>query len=196
MPGRVRLRLKWLSEDEAGASALAEALGRMEGIARVTVRPFTGSVLVEFDPEQVDAEHVLQAVTTLTGIVHHVHGEEPDPDEIAGYARIAATEGALLARTVVRAFRGLNVDLLQATGGRMDLGFAITLGFFTMGVAQLIRQRRVPAPPWFNLGWWAFRTFTEVEKKAINSPHSHILQPPPTEPYVGPERRHATSRTA
>ncbi len=160
----------------------------MEGMIRVSVRPFTGSVLCEYDPEQADREAIIEAVKAHTGAHHHVHDGQPDPEEIAGYARIAATEGSRLARAVARSFRGLNIDLLRASGGRMDLGVTITLAFVAAGIAQLVRQRRIPTPPWFNLAWWAFRTFTEVEGNAIAKAHESLTEAL-TAPYTGPERR-------
>jgi hypothetical protein len=119
-------------------------------------------------------------VKAHTGIPHHVHGEEPDPDEIAGYARIAATEGALLARTLARGFRELNVDLLRVTGGRIDLGFAITLAFVSAGLTQLVRQRRVPVPPWFNLAWGRSERSPRSRRTRSHAAPKWLCKPRPT----------------
>ena len=50
--------------------------------------------------------------------------------------------------------------MLRSTDGRLDLGAVTGLGFLAVGAAEIASARTVPAPPWFNLAWWAFRTFT------------------------------------
>ena len=34
------------------------------------------------------------------------------------------------------------------------------VGFLAVGAAEILGSRALPAPPWFNLAWWAYRTFT------------------------------------
>jgi hypothetical protein len=61
---------------------------------------------------------------------------------------------------VADGFRDLNRSVLLATEGRLDLGALAGLGFLSLGAAEIAATRALPAPPWFNLAWWAFRTFT------------------------------------
>jgi Heavy metal associated domain 2 len=165
----LRLRLGWLRGAEEEAAALADSLARREGIVRVTVRPFTGSVLCEYDPSTVDEGAILEAVKGETGVSTVLPADARDGRELSSDERIAVEEGTTLAKAVARTFQQINLDLLHATEGRVDLGTLLTLTFFSAGVVQLARQRRIPGPAWFNLAWWAFRTFTEAERKAIAS---------------------------
>jgi hypothetical protein len=181
-PGRVRLGLWWLQESTDEAASLAEALARLEGVIRVTARPFTGSVLCEYDPTQTGEDAVLEAVRAHTRVQTILRpGERAREDDLAGYERIVATEGTTIARALARTFRRMNLDVVKATDGWLDIGTVATLAFFSAGFVEVARTRRLSAPPWFNLAWWAFRTFTEVERKAIAS----------AEPLSGPGREGA-----
>jgi Heavy metal associated domain 2 len=169
LPGRLRLRLAWLRGEEEEATALAEMLARLGGMVRVTVRPYTGSVLCDYEPAEIDERAILEAVKAETGVRMLLRASDPEPKQVSADERAAVEEGTTIAKAVARAFRQINLDLLQATSGRLDLGTLMSLGFLSAGFVQLVRQRRIPVPPWFNLAWWAFRTFTEAERKAIAS---------------------------
>jgi hypothetical protein len=67
----------------------------------------------------------------------------------------------------MEAFRGLDEELLRITEGGMDLGVLVTLGFVVAGAFEVMVTQKIPAPPWFNLAWWGFRTFMTVEAPAI-----------------------------
>jgi hypothetical protein len=60
--------------------------------------------------------------------------------------------------------------LLAATDGRLDLGILAAMGFLAVGATEIIVTRKLPAPPWFNLAWWAVRTFTTFESKVMEAP--------------------------
>jgi Heavy metal associated domain 2 len=167
LPGRLRLRLAWLHGNEGEATALAEALARLDGMVRVTVRCHTGSVLCEYEPSEIDEASILEAVKAETGVLSLLPADAPEPKEVSADERAAVDDGTTIAQAVARAFRLINLDLLQATSGRLDLGTLMSLTFLSAGLVQLVRQQRAPVPPWFNLAWWAFRTFTEAERKAI-----------------------------
>lgn len=165
-PGRTRLRLPWLRHEKGETEPLAEGLQRVEGVEEVEVRPFTGSVLCAHDPYVLSVDGLLDEVMRLTDVNVVVRpGEEP-PEEEAELLR-ALSEGSGVARAAAQFFKGVNVDLLRATGGGMDLGSLTALGFIVAGAVDVTVRRTLPFPRWFNLAWWAFRTFTTAEKLAI-----------------------------
>lgn len=170
-PGRLRLRLPWLRSDVDGATALAELLAELSGMIEVAVRPSTGSVLCTFEPDALDASRVLATVRRSTGVARVLDAQEEMTDTRAVEPVIA---GSSVARTLVDAVRGVNSDVLRESGGRMDLATLASLGFFAAGALEIAASRRLPAPPWFNLAWWAVRTLTEFE--------SAPAQPPPQRP--------------
>ncbi|MBN1205417.1 MAG: hypothetical protein JXB05_10885 [Myxococcaceae bacterium] len=175
-PGRTRLRLPWLRRDATQATPLAEGLQQVRGMEEVELRPYTGSVLCMHDPHVLGVEALLEEVKRLTRVARVVRpGEEP-PEEEEELLR-ALSGGSGVARAASRFFKGLNVDVLRATEGHVDLGTLATLGFMTAGAVEVVITGKLPFPQWFNLGWWAFRTFTSTEKAAIDSTRSPLRQP-------------------
>ncbi|MCE9667440.1 hypothetical protein LY474_06395 [Myxococcus stipitatus] len=177
LPGRMRLRLPWLREHATLANALAEGLLSIEGMDEVEVRPFTGSVLCLHDPEVLETEAVLAAVRGFTGVDLVVRpGEEPPEEETLVGALLAGSD---VARAVSRFAKGLDVEVLRATQGRVGLGVLTSIGFVGVGVAKVIATQQLPMPNWFNLAWWSFATFTSVERAAINNTDPPTRGTPP-----------------
>lgn len=156
-PGRLRLRLPWLRRDRAACTRLADRLAEVGGVEEVEVRPRTGSVLCRFDPARVRAERLLTAVRRETRVAMVRRADAPAP-------RLPRPRGpSRLGRAVTDAVRAIDDDIWQASNGTLDLGTVAGLLFLGAGAAELAATRRVPLPSWFNLAWWAFRTFTMFE---------------------------------
>lgn len=155
--GRTRLRLGWLHREPAQAGEIADALAELEGVLEVRARAATGSVLCLHDPETLSAEDIAGRVADLTGAALEA---PPEPDRAAAAAGAANRSVAL---ALMQGVRGLDGDLRDATSGRLDLGTLAAAGFLTLGAAEVLATRKLPMPPWFNLAWWAFRTFTAFE---------------------------------
>lgn len=171
-PGRTRLRLPSLRHDPKQATALADGLLRVEGVHEVQVRPFTGSVLCIHDPGDLDLEGLLEEVRRSTGVELVARpGEEP-PDEKELLRSLA--EGSGVARAASVFVKSVNVDVLRATEGHLDLGTLAALGFAAAGAVDVVTKGKMSAPPWFSLGWWAFRTFVTMEKVAIRNTYAPL----------------------
>jgi hypothetical protein len=171
--GRTRLRLPCLRRDANLATPLAEGLQQVRGVEEVEVRPFTGSVLCVHDPYELSVDALLEEVRRLSGITTVVRPGEETPEEETELLR-ALEEGSGIARAASQFFKGVNVDVLRASEGRADLGTLAALGFAVAGAAEVVRTRKLPFPPWFNLAWWAFRTFATVETTAISHTESPV----------------------
>lgn len=171
-PGRTRLRLPWLRSDANEATSLADALLRVKGVQEVQVRPYTGSVLCLHDPRELSLEGLLEAVRRSTGVdVLLRPGEEP-PDGDALLRSL--TTGSGVARAASTFFKNVNVDVLRATEGHMDLGTLTTLTFAAAGAVEVAVKGKLPPPPWFSLGWWAFQTFINMERVAIRNTEAEV----------------------
>ncbi|RKG67775.1 hypothetical protein D7V80_14840 [Corallococcus sp. CA054B] len=171
-PGRTRLRLPWLRRAGKEAASLADDLLLLEGISEVEVRPFTGSVLCRHDPEEVDVERLLEEVRRITGADTVVRPGEELPD---GEPLLRSLEqGSGLARAATSFIKELNADLLRATEGHVDLGSLTALGFAAAGVMNVAIKGKIESPPWFSLGWWAFRTFATMEELAIRNTPTQV----------------------
>lgn len=68
-PGRLRLRVARIKADAAFAHRLHSRLAAVPGVLALTLRPLTGSVLIEFAPDAVAAaparEALIDALTAL-----------------------------------------------------------------------------------------------------------------------------------
>lgn len=153
----------------------AERLTDLEGVLEVRGHPFTGSLLVRFDPVRTNEEAILAALRETTGVQLVVGPEEtrPAPRVVPGEPASA------VGRVTVEAFRALDEDVLRLTGGGMDLGVLATLGFLAAGALEVAITRRLPVPPWFNLAWMGFRTFMTVEAAAVRDGGREEVPPSP-----------------
>jgi copper chaperone CopZ len=170
LPGRLRLRLPWLHDHREQASPLAERLSELPGMAEVEVRPYTGSVLCAYDDERLDEERILAAVCETSGCQRVCLPGQPGPALTAEeneQLRSALAEGSHVARAAARFFKEVNMDVVRASEGRIDLGTIASLFFASAGLVEVGVSKKLPLPPWFQLAWWAFRTFTTVERPAI-----------------------------
>jgi len=167
--GRLRLRLSWLRRAPEEAAPLADNLVSLNGMIEAAARPWTGSVLCQYDPERLDEARIIAAVqrhTRATVVVRP--GEESPPADLEFAAHGAPASS--LARAVADSFAAMNQQVLAATDGRLDLGVLTSLTFMTAGAAEVVVTRQLPAPPWFTLAWWAVRTFTTFERDTDRVP--------------------------
>lgn len=150
LPGRVRLRSSRFRGDPAHGTRVADILAGMDGIEEVQVRPLTGSLLCTYDPGCISEQLIVAAVDAVPSpppeksVRNHIHG-------------------STVGRAVVEAFQEIDEEVREATENRIDLGTLAALGFLAGGAAEVVTTRTMPAPPWFNLAWWAFRTLTVFE---------------------------------
>ncbi|HSP81454.1 MAG TPA: hypothetical protein VLQ93_23250 [Myxococcaceae bacterium] len=175
-PGRTRLRLPWLRKEPEQVAPLADALEQLPGMEVVEVRPYTGSVLCTHDPLLLTVEALVEAVKRHTGVELVVHPGERSQAEEEELLRTLRT-GTNLAVETSRFFKGLNLDLLRATEGRLDMPTLAALSFMVAGAVEVVVTKNLPLPPWFNLGWWAFSTFTRLERKTIKGTEAPFWPP-------------------
>lgn len=176
-PGRLRMRLPFLHRQPDAVGPLADRLANLPGMEEVIIRPYTGSVLCMHDPHRLSAEAIVRTVRDETGFDYLLQRGERSRVEEELLAREALRHGSDLARAFACFFKTLDVEILRASAGRIDLGTLAAVAFAAAGAAEVIRTGKLPLPPWFNLGWWAFRTFATTEQTAI----AHAT---PTEPLA------------
>jgi hypothetical protein len=160
LPGRLRMRLPWLRQQPDEARGLADALARLDVSMDVALRPWTGSLLCRYDPERIDGERIVAAVRRETGVASVRRPGEHAPELDAGIRRAAGVRASRFSSAMRESFRGINRSVMRQTEGHLDLGALAALGFLALGAAEIASMRRLPAPPWFNLAWWSFRTLT------------------------------------
>lgn len=163
LPGRTRLRTPVLRKDPAACERLADTVAAIPGVREVKIRPYTGSVLIEYD-NTLSIESLVSAVRHTLAIDHVLAaGEYPPLDvDVPPFSSIA--------RKLVIAVREIDRDIRRGSAGSLDLGVIATLGFLGAGAAEVVTSGKLPIPPWFNLAWWGFRTFMTTEQPEILAP--------------------------
>lgn len=68
LPGRVRLKLGRLKEDASLAGELQRALGGLEGVLLVEANPWSGSLLIHYDPNRLEVLTLGSAVRAALGV--------------------------------------------------------------------------------------------------------------------------------
>lgn len=161
LPGRLRVRLPALRHSTEEAQQLIDELVRLEGVSQAQARLSTGSVLVHYDPDDVDEAEVIAHLTDAARAVAARVGRSP------GDLGRAERRAESMAHATVQFFREVDRDIERVTDGAVDLGTLVTAGFVIAGALQVVSARKIPAPPWFNLAWWGFRTFMTLESEKV-----------------------------
>jgi len=163
LPERTRLRSPVLRKTPAACTRLADALAAVPGVREVRIRPYTGSALIVHE-----AGVALDALTevacgALDGARLLAHGEPPPLSAAVPAFSSVRQKLAALARELDR-------DIRRSSDGSVDLGTLATLGLVGAGAAQVATSGELPMPPWFNLAWWAYRTFMTTHNGAPPAP--------------------------
>ncbi|XYI01151.1 HMA2 domain-containing protein [Sorangium sp. So ce1128] len=160
---RVRLRAPALAGHRRACERVAEQLAADPGCEVVTVRPATGSVIVERLDGALDPERLRGRLAELVNDARDDEGHllvAPPPDAHPGPTRVA--------RAVAHAVAAINADVREAMDYRADLGTLLPVVFATAGLAEVGVTRRLPAPAWFNLLWWSLRSFMTFNPGAVS----------------------------
>jgi copper chaperone CopZ len=168
-PGRLRVRLSWLHDAPDEAPPLAAALAAVDGVREVKVRAYTGSVLILYDPARLAPERLRAALCKVACVDHVLGADEEPPDEVRALLERSLAEGSELARIAARSFKGLDLDFLRLTGGRVSLGSLVSLGLIGAAVGRVAASGELALPEWHQLLWWGFRSFTELEEDALET---------------------------
>lgn len=143
--GRIRLRVLG-NKSSAELAVLAESLEALPEVARIEVRPLSGSVIIEFDP---GATATLEGQLHGMGIQPKKAGKTPAVRDPATTIRAAATA---IDRAVAKWVPGANLRLLVP----------LTLGL--LSVRQFVRgDDRLSEAPWYLLAAYAADSFARLQ---------------------------------
>lgn len=150
-PGRLRVRARALEGDARLRRVACAAIADLEGVrsARDTE---TGSILVEYDPERVDAGALLAAMAEATALTIAL------PEPPGRPARSTAHE-------VFETARALDRHVAQWTGGRVDLRVAVPATLGVASIASLLLSGQALTPRWDNLLYWGFTLFQTLNER-------------------------------
>jgi hypothetical protein len=155
-----RLRLRWLSPPGDGEflSDIESRLAKEEGVLRVETNPWSGSILILFQPEKIP-------LTRLTGLLAELSGSAILPSPVS---RISPSPGRATAPGASGTFRlplkRLTRQFEEWTNGDLDIRYLVPIGFMIYGTVKVYRQGFVPAIPWYLSYWWSYRLFSTLSQ--------------------------------
>jgi hypothetical protein len=155
--GRLRVRAATFRVLPDVGSAVATELRALDGVTECTTSPITGSVLIRYEPTQVQLPKLV-ATIVRTGGLHGLALVTP-PDEAS------PAPGERMRRALGEVDRRARV----ASNGRLDLRTAIPAALAGTGLAMLLTRRR-RVPEWYDLLFWGFVTFCNMNPKASPAP--------------------------
>jgi hypothetical protein len=158
LPGRVHLRVRSLRRHRDVCQRVANQLATDRDYDRVSIRPLTGSVIIEREAP-LDSAGVVEHVSTV------LSGEAA---ELTRQTDANSPPATRLAVALATAVRGLNIDLNQALEGEADLATLGPFALVTLAVVEVSRTGNLPAPPWSSLVWYALRSFISFNASAIS----------------------------
>lgn len=145
-PGQVSTVLKCIEQAGDGDGSPLSA----------TTNPRTGSALVTFDPDQLDAEAALELLRTC-----HTALQDLAPPAVLVVERRAST----VAQQVLTSLRRADHSVYDATGGSVDLRMLVPLGLAVVSARQLLRTGpQVAKMPWYMLAYYAFDAFHKLHQ--------------------------------
>lgn len=159
-PGRLRMRVARLKDNPALANQVQDLLTNVEGVDNVKANPLTGSLLIQYNPEQTTSLDALIGSAERFGLL------PPDLDQVQLRSWLEARHnghnGAVahpLRNEIITLFRTANRKVDQATGGTSDLTVLVPVGFVLAGVLKLLLIKRVTTPSWYEFLWFGFNLF-------------------------------------
>ncbi len=139
LPGRVRFRIPRLVESQKAPAFLKRKLAGIDGVESCEVNAMSGSVLIRYDQDQIDADILCLAAARLLGMDNEL---ERPPKAIVGKEIINAGEAA-------------NRAVYKSSGGIIDLWTAIPLVLLGFGIRKLLAGNSAG----YTLLWWAYMSF-------------------------------------
>jgi hypothetical protein len=146
-------------------------LESLEGVLRVEVRPVTGSVIVEYDPENYESFHddLREQVAKQPLFTPHRAGLTELDETVDRLEREAEflTSRSTTARVIVDFLRDCDVKVKQATNNAVDLKVLVPLALAAYAIT--VMELTASTPMWATLGLFSFNHFLEL--------HSHDQDP-------------------
>jgi hypothetical protein len=160
--GRLRLRAPRLRAAPDLARRVVETLESEAGVSAVRWAPVTGSVTIEYETHRVQLPRLVQTVL-VAGDFGGVEVDAP----IVGLA--AVTDGDRVRDGLAR----LNDSLHLLTSGRLDLRAAVPGALAGLGLLTFALRKK-SLPRWYDLLFWSFVTFVNLNPAAPREPFLHV----------------------
>jgi hypothetical protein len=134
------------------ADEVAERVGSEPGVTHVKAGRLTGSLLIVYEPRQLQLPRLVQLLVRAGGL----RGVEVDSN---AQWEAQPTQGVRVRRSLGAA----NESVRRKTGGAVDLRAAVPGTLAAAGAAMFFAGRR-RIPEWYDLLFWAFVTFSNLNR--------------------------------
>jgi hypothetical protein len=152
IPGRLRLRIPSLKNDPELAERLRRQLEQLEDVVAVDVRPISGSVVLQYQPNGRGPQGFVEALASLLPV------EETPAARLPGLPS-GESAGSLTADWMQREWLEANWGLKRASAGLLDIRTVVPFFFFFLGIRQLLVQPALDPIPWYVCFYYFFETF-------------------------------------
>lgn len=143
IPGRVRFYLPGLVYNKEWKSIIEKQIAGIKGIQSLQVEMVTGTVLIYYKDDVLEAELLFAALVRLLGLEKEIINRKP-----------------LIAKEIRHIARALNHAIYEQSHGIIDLWTAIPIVLLGLGVHQMVTRKQNNFPGGFTLLWWAYNGLT------------------------------------
>ena len=154
-PGRLRVRAETFRVLPEVGEQVVQRIAGEPGVSEATTSAVTGSLLVTYDPRQLQLPRLIGLLVRAGGL-HGVEIEPPDPSE-------KPSRGGDRIR---HAADRVNQALRAASSGRLDANIALPASLFATGLFVLLTRRGPRVPGWYDLVFWGLMTFLNLNPRS------------------------------
>ena len=144
LPGRIRFRIPILeNQNPEVIETVKKELKRVPEINRAEVNPISGSLVLDYRDEEIDASIICGILLKLLGL------EEA----------LDAQPKSIVQKEINLIGTSLNRQVYNSSAGIFDLTSTLALTIFILGLYKIIVQQDRNMPSGFSLLWWAYIIF-------------------------------------
>jgi len=149
LPGRVRFQIPLLKGQEEVLIKTQNQLKKIDGIHQVTITALTGSVLILFDENKLEAELLFTALIKLLGLEKELE----------------QTPNARIKKQINQFVSALNTAVYTQTDGMLDLKTSVPLLLGLYGLFRVFTERPLSMPASVTMIWWAYNALVNQKQQ-------------------------------
>jgi Heavy metal associated domain 2 len=155
LPGRLRLRIPTAKGNEDELRELGSAIARAPGINQVEYNPITGSILIQYSPEQYKNLRSLESSLSASAVPITVNNSGSAHHE--SHHRHQRRGRSVAAKRIDFFFRQIDHEIRTVTDNEVDLKFILPFGVAILGLLALRYSSATPL--WLTLLIFSFNSF-------------------------------------
>lgn len=179
IPGRIRIKLPELRENPTLAGEIRQRLSPLRGIRQVEANPLTASLLVVYDPSEIDLADSLQCLQDLSTTLFDGPGLSEINAWLAGSGNGAVPDGS-----ASRPRRGREAPEDEGSQARL----LVPLSLLFLGLRRLLAGNTA-SPQWYDLVWFSFSAYHMLNRRSPGGRPPSPGHPQRAQSAAGPPQR-------